>query len=50
MIILGQLSHFTGYSSPYDRNVLSELDRLLNFQAWQAAQAWVKEGEEDAAV
>lgn len=35
LIILGQLSHFTGYSSPYDRNVLSGLDTLLNFQAWE---------------
>lgn len=35
LIILGQLSHFTGYNSPYNRNVLSGLDTLLNLQAWE---------------
>ncbi len=34
LIILGQLKAFTGYDSPYSRNVLSGLDTLLNFRLW----------------
>ncbi len=41
LIILGQLSTFTGYSSPLSNDVLAGVDTLINFQAWDVATVFV---------
>lgn len=41
LIILGQLKTFTGYTSPYNNDVLAGLDTLLHFNQWDLGTFFV---------